>query len=184
MDYLTASCAESTLKLFQPYNKNVCDFINGTIVGVFVTVPGTTITCIQDQTEVTAAITANTAQFIPALGTLNDATANTVDVPFPYGPTEIVEDYTKTIDYEAPYIDGNYDFWNEIVTTGGSLGEAYWVVKGGLIVKMEGTITMTANWGFNDPFLTVKGTFTYKSNTLDKPYYALGPVFGANSTIN
>ena len=181
--YTDTACNDCNLQVFQSYNIDKCSFWDGTILGFFLTTCGTEVSCIQDQTEVQALIDQGKAQFVPGLGTLNASTANTIDVPFPCGPSQVVEDYTNTIDYEIPFNDfENYDFWNEIKESG-VVGEAYYVIKSGVIFKMSSSPSITADWGVNGQFLTIAGTFTYETTSLDKPYKALGPIFGCSTSL-
>lgn len=181
-DYIKTACASSEMAILQDYSIDNCSFWDATIVGFVLTTPGTTVACIQDSAEVDALKAANKLQFVPGLGTVNDSTANTTDVPFPYGPEQITEDYTTTRDYEVPFYDfDNYPFWDEIKKSG-QLGQCYYVTKSGVIFEMSSNPSITADWGANGNFLVVKGTFTYRTSGLDKPYQALGTQFGSQAT--
>lgn len=180
-DYIKTACQTSEQAIFQDYNIDNCSFWDSTIVGFVLTTRGTEVACIQDETEINTLKAANKLQFVPGLGTVNDSTANTIEVPFPYGPEDIVEDYTTTRDYEIPFYDfDNYDFWNEIKQSG-QLGQCYYVTKSGVIFEMASNPSITADWGANGQFLVIKGTFTYRTSGLDKPYRALGTQFGSSA---
>lgn len=137
--------------------------------------------CVQDQSELETLRDQGKAQYVTGLGTLNDSTANTVDVPFPLGPESIPEDYTNTIGYEVPFYNkSNYLFWKEIKETG-TAGDCFYILESGIAMKMSSNPSITADWGANGDFFVVKGDFTYNTSSLDEPFFALGPVFGKDA---
>lgn len=179
-DYLTSACAGSDFGTFAAYEINNCDFLESEIVALGLTTPGTTLSCVSDLTEVQNAITARTFQVVTGIGTLNEPTQNTIDVPFRFGPTVITQDLTQVINFDAPFIPENHEFWDEVIQAE-TVGQAFYVTAAGLVFQMRGTVSITGGYADNGGIQVVRVSLTRNYKGIDKPFQALGPIFGANA---
>ncbi len=185
-DYLRVNCVDCDSK-FLSYTDPGCNAIKGKIHKMVLLACGVTPPdCPQVESEWTTLIANNEAAIITVLGEKPDATPNTVEDPYPCSQDTITENYTESFNYGAKFWKDcdtgadNYDFWNNLRRSG-TIGGFYYAVEGGLLFEplpVSG-YSITVDWDRSqNNILGVKGVITYKTESLDKPWFALGSLFG------
>lgn len=179
-DYLSANCGvdENLIPIFPTYTDPTCNRWEGQIIGLFLVASGTTISCIQDKTEVDAAIAADKAVYLKGVGAKGDPSANTVDDPFPCGAGTITLDYSESLTFSAPVASTrNNAFFNQL-RQNPSISQAFYVIKSGAIMELPESPSLSIGYGVEGDFFAAKFTLNWSSNSLETISKALGPVFG------
>lgn len=187
MDYLSLACEECSDTL-PPYTDPGCDLLKSKLVTAYLFACGVGFDdiCPQVESDIADLVTAGRAQKLSVIGDFPESTPNTVDNPWTCGPDTLVDDYTQGITLRTPYYmdpetgASNYEFFNQLREEG-SIGGLIYATESGVAFKPrpKGSLAVT-DVSFVDEggILAVQITVSYKTNSLDRTYFAHSALFG------
>lgn len=177
--YIEAVCNLCGVDLeFYPYTES-CDVQNAELQAIGLAICGTTIACPTLEASYTDVMT--NKQFVVIKGVSGekaDATQNEIDLSsYSCRVRRLVKDYDETLNFEVPYLDENWQFWNQIRGNATILEQFFYVTKSGSANLIPGKPTIFVSKGQNNGIEVIKGTVEWRTTQIERPYKALSNIW-------